>query len=694
MKGERIMKYLRNKKFSSSLPGGLLVLIVLLAVSQVWARDPVPQVKLVFPGVEYSYTVTTIPAGYSFPVVPKDEDGIGGRPLKYRYLLKEAVIDGVVINTSSRFEQYKDQLVPFDDPQWSSWIDLRLADESQPRILMPTLDEESVYILAAQVLDADGTASMDLLYGWSAINFRVSDHQFRPCISVYEPFLGEFSSSVSFEIAAGQPLNFTVSASASAYGGTISSLRYGWDVADPDDADDPGWAVPAGIAEDYLQVPQQAFFYGIHSLVVRAEDSFGNSHDLSWSLNVVPFVSPENQLPLLFIDQVVDNYSNVWPDASGSVFYDQEQHRDEYWSFLEGSTGVQDFIWERDHLNHTASVSFSDIVQYKTVMVNARAHVQQTLFQQFRPQNGQDRFVWLAPYQTQGGNLFLVGDRSMESFLEQLNYMVPLVFDTNEWLYLLDDQVYTVGFGVREDPDGNQYNRGTRMYPFQTAGLSLLDWSSPIAKNVYARSQPAIQDRTPKCSGLKAMTLSENFRSQHQVDVLAIADTLWTNPDIDWRDGLIDSLNTNFPFTGDEFVDANISSRTTPWSRQECADGVDGFCLEPMFQGVSRFDWLREKRWAEGETDWPGSQYSNYELKGICGEMALADLDTPGGVVPNGTALVNGQTYGYLSYKNVAQKPSGKADAYWGFDPYRFDQEESRKSVGWVLEYFGLQVNR
>ncbi len=42
----------------------------------------------------------------------------------------------------------------------------------------------------------------------------------------------------------------------------------------------------------------------------------------------------------------------------------------------------------------------------------------------------------------------------------------------------------------------------------------------------------------------------------------------------------------------------------------------------------------------------------------------------------------------------VEDKPSMKADVYWGFDPYRFDHEETKKAIRWVLDYFGLQVGR
>ena len=53
----------------------------------------------------------------------------------------------------------------------------------------------------------------------------------------------------------------------------------------------------------------------------------------------------------------------------------------------------------------------------------------------------------------------------------------------------------------------------------------------------------------------------------------------------------------------------------------------------------------------------------------------------------------NGGTFGYFSYKMTEDKPSYKADVYWGFDPYRFDHNETKKAIRWVLDYFGLQIN-
>ena len=108
-----------------------------------------------------------------------------------------------------------------------------------------------------------------------------------------------------------------------------------------------------------------------------------------------------------------------------------------------------------------------------------------------------------------------------------------------------------------------------------------------------------------------------------------------------------------------------------------------------MLRGVARFDWLRELKWAEGDSDWPASTYTTAALEDLCGTMALEAY----GDQPLGSARTNDQIFGWLSYRMIADKPSGRPDAYWGFDPYRFDNAESKRMVRWVLDMFGLQIN-
>ncbi len=107
------------------------------------------------------------------------------------------------------------------------------------------------------------------------------------------------------------------------------------------------------------------------------------------------------------------------------------------------------------------------------------------MFHEFRPVDHQDKYVWLAPYQAHGGNLFLVGDRSMESFLEPLNYMVPILFRCPQEYYLLNNQTFVIGFGMVTYPNGGTQMRGELQYPYATAGISALDWSVPLNKNIF-----------------------------------------------------------------------------------------------------------------------------------------------------------------------------------------------------------------
>ena len=414
-------------------------------------------------------------------------------------------------------------------------------------------------------------------------------------------------------------------------------------------------------------------------------------------------MSRDNQDNLAFVDQVVDHETNRWPDVTGAIKYDFQDNRNEFWEFLGDIGGIEDFRPEADRYDHTSQeFTYEKLVGYKAALINARSHTNQTVFVNFRPSPTGDKFVWLAPYQKQGGNVFLCGDRSMESFMEVLNYMVPVIFDSTVDEFSLGGQTYVVGFGDNTLNDGTEVRRGPLMYPYLTAGITALDWNIPLNKNIYGRVLSADQERKTPCSGLKQLKLVEEFRSNHLIGPGAIADVINTHPGIDWRDTQGDTLSTSltkeFPFTGDEFVNDTIADRPTPINLQDCA-GVNApgdYCIEPMFTGVSRFDWMRETIWADGDDAWPGSVYAIPQLKEICGEMALTSYvpDDGGEAIPFAAARVTGKVFGYLSYKTVEDKPVNKADVYWGFDPFRFDNDETRKAVLWVLQHFNLPLEQ
>ena len=115
--------------------------------------------------------------------------------------------------------------------------------------------------------------------------------------------------------------------------------------------------------------------------------------------------------------------------------------------------------------------------------------------------------------------------------------------------------------------------RGPRQYTYATAGdLGPGLVGSP--QQVHLQPDPLAHfDRNTICAGIKGLVLDSEFKSQHSLGPGVIADTLFTNPDIDWRDTYVTDLENPFPFHGDEFVNGNISSRPTPIIEQECVDG-------------------------------------------------------------------------------------------------------------------------
>lgn len=697
---------MKNTKTRIAMIGWVALATILLTAGSLWAQavpeDYQPTARVVYPNLS-SAAAKRVPATVTIGVMGTDPDAEDNLPAKWRMLWVSAQYDTgpggepIYIRTPFDYDLHKDKVISWDDPAWSPWIDYS-PDMEDRWVTFPQQEDGVYFLFVVQTMDADGAVSTGLDYQIEVMHLHIQVGAFRPEVVLSEPFLPTLPSTVaSYEIAAGQPLNFYWEGSAAGYNSEIDSYRHGWDLLDPNDPNDPGWAVPAGLEPENLVDEERVFQDGIHILYVRVEDEIGQVRLMERWLHVVPFVDIAYQLPLALVDQVADKNVNTWPDANGNP-RDNEVYRDAYWSFIgAGSGGVSGFDGERDWFDDTETMHYSDIVQYRAVLCYARFNaLNQTLFRQFRPVNGEDQYVWLEPYQQRGGNFFLVGEASMESFLESKpNYMVPMIFDTRETVYFLDGQDYVLGFGQKVMPDGSTVDRGVRMYPYATAGIAAMDWTSPNTKYIFDRTITARWDRDVECVGLKQIVLDPTFRSTHGVAVGAIADTIQGDADIDWQDpyyisqGTLGLDNGTFWYRKDEFYDTNISTRSTPIIPQDCVAGPLGQCVEPMWRGVSRMDWMREYYWSQGQVDWPLDEYTLQELENNCGELGLTSYDGR----PMSSARTNDKVYGFMSYKAIADKPSNKADVYWGFDPYRFDHIESQKAVRWVLDYFGLQIN-
>jgi hypothetical protein len=93
------------------------------------------------------------------------------------------------------------------------------------------------------------------------------------------PWLFQWTyGSYPVSVAPDQELNFSWSAEFDIDdGATILGFRYGWEVTDFNDPDDPGWVTPGW--EEVFSAPTQSFSAGSHNLTVIVKDDMGRVTD-------------------------------------------------------------------------------------------------------------------------------------------------------------------------------------------------------------------------------------------------------------------------------------------------------------------------------------------------------------------------------------------------------------------------------
>jgi len=633
-----------------------------------------------------------------------DPDFDLGTPTKVRFLWKRALINDDVGYADSRVEVVEnlDFLASFDDSSWTEWRRFAV-DEDERRVSFenqPRLDEAGrriLYLFVVQAQDTAGAVSIERSYGVNMAHVRITNDN--PYLRVVEPFLGQFTAidqaaTQPIDIAAGQELNFSWVADADAYAGEIESYRYGWDVADVNDPGDPGWALLPGNSPQHRRSPTQSFPSGSHTLTIVTRDNSSQVTQLQVRLNVVPVPDTASQFPLLLVDDVYDQNSNAWGGQDGRPL-DNDTFRDAFWeNTLLQSGGVVRFNPSDIVDTEDEDLTYRTAVQYKVILFTSRwvTDNRSLVDEKFRPLSFDvDQFNWLSAYQSGVGNLMMCASRAMDNFLLEANYALPIVFESREGgLTGVQDGV-RVGFGEREMPDGSVIQLGPTRYPYQTIGLSVVDQVSPTSAYTIYGSDPviAVKDgRKAPCTAVKAVVLDTTFIDRHMSGSAPFLATIGTEPTIDWRDafvpGYYDTLTNPYVWGNTEYYEY-AGRRTTPYEPQECELGPDQLCIEPMFRSQARFDWIREQHLeADPDDDWPVGYYTQ-PLRQLCGRYALDLSET--------SAVTDGRTVGFLSYKTAPTKPTQYADVIWGFDPYRFDHEEMRKAIQWVLgEHFNLPM--
>ncbi len=663
-----------------------------------------------------------------------DPDFELGVPTKVRYLWKKALLkDGSYIDTQYRFLQNLEQICSFSDSAWSDWMPYKPKAEDRTVTFrnQPQKDAQGRtigYLFAIQAQDTAGAVSPDRSYAVNVHNVTVS-YNMTPKLTVRESYLGSVEDvgvnlAKPYDIAQNQPLNFSWVASSEEYAGTVTSYRYGWDVQDPSNENDPGWALQAGSSLQHLKSPTRSFSSGTHTLTVQAWDDSGQLTRITIILNVVPVPDPGDQLPVLVVDDLFDSVSNGWLGLDGR-YYDTDLARDAFWDdTLTGTGGVVGYLPSRDSvgLENYFGFGYRDVVRYRSLIWEAKMvrDTRSYTWTNFDPRDG-DKFIWLGTYQQQVGHVLLCGQQALYSFLgdygmletpqSRADWMTPIILDTSETYYTYLGKRYALGSGTRQMPDGTMDRLGLDRYPYNIWGVDALD-SPSNALMIYPGLPGQGQNaRKSNCAGLMALVLDPSFKAAH-LDAGAIDDTINT-----WRNLLklddvpplphFPNLRKPFSWQLDEFYDHNpTGTRSTPINIQTLPGG--GPAYEPMFRFMTRYEWIRNIHVQRGDTQWPLHTISpdtvnfpyNYDkfniddLRNTCssgqtGPGYLFSLDQNG--IPR--TRIDGAPVGLLSHKTEATKPTPGGDVIWGFDPSRFDPPKIKKAIRWVLgEEFRLRM--
>jgi hypothetical protein len=645
-----------------------------------------PTIRLSSPSVLADSYTTARPLPPTFTVgwSGSDSDFITGVPTKVRHILKKIDFP-VTISNSTFFNQYKDELISFSDPGWSDWKPYLpdADDRTETFQLEPDIEERSHYLFAIQAQDTAGAVSLDLSYNTTVHNAYV-DTTRTPQLVVREEFLGESASADLigyryFDIAQGQRLEFEWIGSADNYGGEIAGYRFGWDV-DPDDDQDPRWSSFGNTAEHRRTAKE--WDSGLHSLYIECLDTSNQRTLVQWEVSVVTIPLRAERSQLLLVDDVLDYNSDAWPSVANTPL-DNDIYRDAFWDeVLDGPGGV----YKYESLNHTIDTYYDEleyrvVVDYNVLLWATKMGANNYLHNTFDPVGGRV-FNWLESYINDVGNIFMVGEGAMQNFhlvppaeTRTTLWQYPIIYDSTERFEACPGDVNkALGFGERtEEETGETVIVGREKFPYRTMGLSMTSLTIPPNFNGLRRTCAYEGDRAKKCVGTKAIRLNSDFRDNY-VDIGAFSDLIMTDRILDWLDSQdeIPPISNKFVYgSRDEIYNFNTSGRSASWAPQYGFDGQP--YIEAMWHAYPRYDWWLDLNLANGVMDIP-------EVN--CGPEAI-DPKT-------GRTRLDGVPIGVISFK---AHQGGTADVIWGFDPYRFDRDEIKKAIRWVLgEHFDMTM--
>ena len=620
------------------------------AVDEKGAKDPspahvsftgttlAPTVLINLPNVSVPPDCLQGPKVLTFGWEGVDPDLVTGDPEYIRYILKPYASPSGGCITATLFDLL--QPIRNNDPLWSPWIRYDALGDSGTIVTFDRQEPGSIFLFAVQARDVAGAVTPTFEWGVNVRHVQTTNSKY-PLLTVTEQFLGTeaavaTNSVRSFEIAADQALNFTWIGDGSEYGGIIEAYRYGWDVTDPEDPNDPGWAVPWGSGPSWQRAPTQRFQIGAHNFVVQCRDNSGTISRLIYLLNVVQVPAYSEQRELLLVDD--------WrEDATGGTL---DPLWDGMWNnLLQGVTGFQpaDFL---EASAERARITFPFVVDYKSVIWFTNASGQSVWTTTLSPVSRLVmRFNWMEIYQARIGNLLMVGPGVLgNTVADGENYIYPIVFNVPIGPPL--------GMGQYRDVDGTLKNRGTLRFPYRSFCLELIDQVRPPLGRIFGEENAGVQVRSVACDGLHTAELDTNF-----VNLFPDTETEYGMGQLRPNSARL-ATTPGYQFQVEEIYNRNTTTRAVSLVARPCQ--------------VTMYRWRARRDMGAGPTNPAQNCFPRNRTNST---------------VDNSPCAVASQVYS-------ASKPvRGASDFVWGFHPMGFNTSDVQRSLRWMLRSnWGLDV--
>jgi hypothetical protein len=618
-----------------------------------------PTVNITLPASVPSNSCRTASQVMTFGWKGNDPDSITGEPTDVRYLLIPAKqVNGNCLTQAIFEDPAGKNWITAADPNWSEWVPYGALDGSGLRVTLPRKDAGERFLFAVQTRDIAGAVTPTFRWNRNVRHVEVSSFIF-PTLIVSEPFLGTVTAVNTgtikpYDITPGQDLNFSWIATAEEYAGIIEAYRYGWDVTDPNNPNDPKWALPWGNGTAWRRASNR-FDEGTHFFTVQTRDNSGTLSRITYILTVVQTPPLEDQRPLLFVDD--------WREINRPDPIDS-QWDDEWMRMIDGR--VDGFVKSTDVLESsvdTQILTFETVAKYRGVIWFSNPDEFSFFHRVLAPESRlTPRYNWLEVYQAKIGNIFMVGPgvagNTVETFSQ--GWVYPLIFDASASPPL--------GFGTRLSPDGTRTNVGLERWPYTAWCLESVDRIRPAIGFVYGEhDRSGVKIRSKNCDGIHVAELTAEFRDSYP----AAPEPPYSVRNLDPAPArkTQDSL---YRVTAEEFFNVNGTSRTLSLFPRKCQTS--------MFRMVSRRDY----------EEWYEALHPLEDIPPLVPNDSLDCLPILRGSTPFNLAPIAIASTVYSEGKRVR----GSQDFLWGFHPLNFELDDVQAALHWILgDNWELKLN-